>query len=142
MTNYLFDLILIAIALITVIRCWKAGFAVSVLKFARLFICLIGAVLIGPAGHGILGFLVVFVVLFIAVTIVMSILKLITKIPIIHGIDKLLGLGLGSILYPEAPMRSHFTTIPYSLNLFTDLRARSKYSEGSDCDLIRFERIF
>ncbi len=90
--NYVVDVLLVAIAVITVFRCWRAGFAVSVLKFGRFFICFFGAILIASTFFG---FIVTFVLLFLGVTILMSVMKLVTKIPIVHGFDKLLGIVFG-----------------------------------------------
>ena len=95
--NYVFDLILVAIAAITIIRCWVSGFTVSVLRFARLFICFVGALLIGPYFGGVVGYLIAFVVMFVAVTIILNVFKLISKVPVIRGIDKTLGLILGIV---------------------------------------------
>jgi hypothetical protein len=93
--NYLIDIVLAVIALITVFRCFKDGFAVSVLRFARVFIALIGALIIGNIFAGILSYIIGFIVVFIGVTVLMKILKFVTKIPLIHGFDKFLGLVLG-----------------------------------------------
>ena len=95
---YLLDIALIVWAAFTIFRCWKDGFAVSVIRFARVFIALIGSIiLVKTFKLSILMFLVCFIVLFVAVTVLMKILKLVTKIPVIHGIDKLLGLLLGIV---------------------------------------------
>ena len=96
MTNIFLDIILLILAAIMILKCWKDGFAVSVLRFARVFIVLVGAcILTWVLNLGILGFLVCLIALFVGVTVLMKILGLVTKIPVIHGIDKTLGLLLG-----------------------------------------------
>ena len=78
--SLIIDIVLALVALIIIIRCWSNGFAVSVLRFCRIFIALIGAVVMGRMTDSILGFIIGFILVFVAVTVVMQILKLVNKI--------------------------------------------------------------
>lgn len=105
-----FDIILLAIFVITVIRHFSLGLACSVLDAGRLLASFLVAVLlcypigaifyslgVPSAFSGIIAFIIIFVAALILSKLLIKLLSKI-KIPIITKVDKILGLLLGVVL--------------------------------------------
>ena len=132
-----FDIVLLAIFVITVIRHFSLGLACSVLNAGRLlFSLLVAAILCYPIGavfyslgvpsafSGVIAFIVIFVVTLILSKLLIKLLSKI-KIPVITKVDKFLGLLLGIVL--GAIFVSFLSTAVYTvIELISSVNAESE----------------
>ena len=115
---YFFDILLVAVIAIFSIKHYKQGFAKTVLKFAKFFVSVILAILLGklaaelirasqildglpaPIGSalsGIIGYVLAFAISFAVLTLVIDLLCSV-KIPVLHKLNELMGLALGLVI--------------------------------------------
>ncbi len=143
--SIVFDIALVALLLLTVIKHARLGLACSILDAGRIIIAIVAAVaLCYPVGaiflglgvpsafSGILGFIIVFIVALLVSKLIVALLSKI-KIPVITKVDKLLGFLLGLVL--GVFMMSVATTAVYGIielvaSLDTGSDVMSIYSES------------
>lgn len=105
--SIIIDVILISVLALQIFFGYRRGLTGVVLGFARIILSFLSALALGPAigdafGDGgflsrVLGYICVFIVTFVGATVLMFIFRQI-KIPILHKLDKLLGVLIGAAL--------------------------------------------